>query len=152
MPDRTVDEHILKAIPASGVSIPINIFQLMARLGQYYIVDQVSRAIDYRANWHKNNESTVFGGQSREILEDICGEEDTDECDAERLYHSMDIINNSDTSNTIVDATSDNSNNTINITSNGNDHYTYRVKSTPCFLSQSFHQSRRHLQKLVTMH
>jgi hypothetical protein len=62
MPDSTSNGEVFKILNNSGVLVPINRFQLFARLGQHYIVDQVSRAIDYRWNWHKQNENTVFGG------------------------------------------------------------------------------------------
>jgi hypothetical protein len=46
-------------------------------LGQHYIIDQVSRAIDYRAIWHRHNESTVFGGIKNvsNNIADMCGED-----------------------------------------------------------------------------
>lgn len=33
----------------------------MSRLGQTYLVDNLSRAIDYRLNWYKNHQQDVFG-------------------------------------------------------------------------------------------
>ena len=49
----------------------VNRFQAMARLGQTYLVDNVSRAIDFRADWHKKNRNTIFGGiNTQEILND----------------------------------------------------------------------------------
>jgi hypothetical protein len=77
MPDRTSNGEVFKILNNSGVLFPTNRFQLFARLGQHYIVDQVSRAIDYRANWHKQNENTVFGGIKNfsNNAADMCGEE-----------------------------------------------------------------------------
>jgi hypothetical protein len=46
-----------------NVRIHCNRFQAAARLKQVYLVDMVSRSIDFRLNWHKNNQHTVFGGE-----------------------------------------------------------------------------------------
>jgi hypothetical protein len=78
MPDRTLEGEVLKVFYNDGVLVSINRFQLFSRLGQHYIVDQVSRATHYRANWHKhNNENTVFEGIKNvaNIQADICGKE-----------------------------------------------------------------------------
>ena len=40
----------------------VNRCQIMARLGQLYLVDMMSRAIDFRLNWQKLNQSYMFGG------------------------------------------------------------------------------------------
>jgi hypothetical protein len=53
----------------NGDRILVNRFQLMSRLMQYYIVESVSRAIDYRLEWHKNNKSTIFGQPQTEVNE-----------------------------------------------------------------------------------
>ena len=36
--------------------VPINRFQLLYRVGQLYLVDMVSRGIDFSLNWHKHNQ------------------------------------------------------------------------------------------------
>ena len=41
----------------------VNRFQAAGRARQVYLVDMVSRAIDYRLNWHRNNQDTIFGGE-----------------------------------------------------------------------------------------
>ena len=33
----------------------------MSRLGQTYLVDNLTRAIDYRLNWHKSHQKDIFG-------------------------------------------------------------------------------------------
>lgn len=43
-----------------GKNIVVNRFQLMARLGQTFLVDNLSRAIDYRLAWHKQHQQDVF--------------------------------------------------------------------------------------------
>ena len=45
--------------------MPTNRFQRNSRLGQVYLVDQMSRAIDFRLDYHRNSEGHIFGGQSR---------------------------------------------------------------------------------------
>jgi hypothetical protein len=41
----------------------VNRFQAAARARQVYLVDMVSRAIDFRLNWHSNNQDTIFSGE-----------------------------------------------------------------------------------------
>jgi hypothetical protein len=41
--------------------INVNRFQIFSRLAQYYAVESVSRAQDYRLNWHSNNTGKIFG-------------------------------------------------------------------------------------------
>jgi len=41
--------------------VPTNRFQLMSRLSQTYLVDSISRAIDYRLRFHKFHQKDLFG-------------------------------------------------------------------------------------------
>jgi len=41
--------------------IPTNRFQLMSRLSQTYLVDSISRAIDYRLRFHRYHQKDLFG-------------------------------------------------------------------------------------------
>ena len=59
----------LFALNLNNERIQVNRFQLMARLMQYYIIESVSRAIDYRLEWHKHNRSTIFGQQQTQVNE-----------------------------------------------------------------------------------
>lgn len=43
----------------------VNRFQALARARQVYLVDMVSRAIDFRLKWHTNNQDTIFGGEKQ---------------------------------------------------------------------------------------
>jgi hypothetical protein len=135
MPDKTSNDEVLKTLSSEGVLVPINRFQLFARLGQHYIVDQVSRAIDYRANWHKHNENTVFGGMKNVAnnAADVCGEEFTNNT---MIFDDPELI----ATNSFHESSS-----SIPISSQNR----YKLKSEPSFLSQSFHGSKRHLQKLA---
>jgi hypothetical protein len=42
-----------------------NRFQLMARVSQYYQVEQLSRALDFKLKWHKKNQGFIFGEKSQ---------------------------------------------------------------------------------------
>ena len=53
-------------------------FQLMTRVSQHYLVEQFSRALDFRLNWNKKKKGNIFGQHS---LHEGTGEED----DAENL-------------------------------------------------------------------
>jgi hypothetical protein len=46
--------------------LPASRFDRFHRLGQVYLVDQMSRAIDYRLDHLRRNEDHIFGGQSRD--------------------------------------------------------------------------------------
>jgi len=61
-----------------GILIAVNRFQLMSRLGQTYLVDNLSRAIDYRLAWFKNHQKDIFG-----INENCSNEQTTNENDDE---------------------------------------------------------------------
>jgi hypothetical protein len=39
--------------------------KLLSRLGQVFFTDMVSRAIDFRLDWIRKNERTIFGGRTR---------------------------------------------------------------------------------------
>ena len=55
----------------NGEQIQCNRFQILSRLMQYYIVESVSRAIDYRLRWLENNKSKILSSS-------IYGEKQTD--------------------------------------------------------------------------
>ena len=62
MPERDDDNNILKINNHNNTKLlPISRFQLIARLGQTYLVDQLSRAIDYRLLWHQHNQRNILG-------------------------------------------------------------------------------------------
>lgn len=42
----------------------VNRFQCAARARQTYVVDQVSRAIDFRLNWNSRNQNSIFCGEA----------------------------------------------------------------------------------------
>lgn len=49
----------------SARRIVCNRLQVLSRLQQVYICDQTSRAIDFRLDWIKKNQRTIFGGTSK---------------------------------------------------------------------------------------
>jgi len=67
--------------------ITVNRFQLMSRLGQTYLVDNLSRAIDYRLNWHKDHQQDIFG--INEILQPNALNEGGDNNDKENKDHTF---------------------------------------------------------------
>jgi hypothetical protein len=65
-PDKNWDRQegqprYMTMVTKSGEVVGINRFQYLSRLGQVYMVDMVSRAIDFRLDWHKHNQETIFG-------------------------------------------------------------------------------------------
>jgi len=56
------------------VLIPTNRFQLMSRLSQTYLVDSISRAIDYRLRFHKFHQKDLFGIDNEGETNDENGE------------------------------------------------------------------------------
>ena len=44
--------------------LPTNRFQLMSRVSQYFIVEQLIRALDFKLQWHKKNKGYIFGERS----------------------------------------------------------------------------------------
>ena len=55
---------------------PTNRFERFHRVGQTYLVDQMSRAIDYRLRWNQANEGHIFGGATRRDDEEYDPERD----------------------------------------------------------------------------
>jgi hypothetical protein len=74
MPEKNL---LIKTI--KGREINVNRFQLLARLAQYYVVESVSRAIDYRLEWHRNNRSTIFGELTKNLNVQNNNDNDNDE-------------------------------------------------------------------------
>jgi len=52
-----------------------NRFQLMTRVSQYFLVEQFSRALDFRLGWHKKKKGYIFGQRS---MHDGSAEEEED--------------------------------------------------------------------------
>ena len=59
--------------------LPINRFQLMSRLGQTYLVDSISRAIDYRLRFHKFHQADLFGIEHEHDQADLSENNDNDQ-------------------------------------------------------------------------
>jgi hypothetical protein len=60
---RDSGEQLTSTNKADDRLIPVNRFQLMARLGQLYLVDMTSRVIDFRLHYQKMNANHFHGGQ-----------------------------------------------------------------------------------------
>ena len=66
----------------------VNRFQILSRLMQVYMVDQVSRAIDFRLRWIQKNQDTIFSGTERDLNIDHGDMDggDEEDSDAEELF------------------------------------------------------------------
>ena len=73
MGEKNVDGTPLQVRNKKGKLVSVNRFQLMSRLGQTYLVDNVSRAIDFRLAWHKNHQEDVFGVSQNSTIESRSG-------------------------------------------------------------------------------
>jgi hypothetical protein len=64
MPEYVDKEHseLLCAMTKTGKLIPCNRFQVAARLGCCYLVDMMSRALDFRLEYVRRNQQSIFGG------------------------------------------------------------------------------------------
>ena len=69
MGEKNLDGTPLQIRNKNGNEITTNRFQIMSRLGQTFLVDNVSRAIDYRLNWYKKHQEDVFGITPKTISE-----------------------------------------------------------------------------------
>jgi hypothetical protein len=69
MGEKNEDGTPLQVKNRKGNLVTVNRFQLMSRLGQTYLVDNVSRAIDYRLQWFKKHQEDVFGVLPKSSLE-----------------------------------------------------------------------------------
>jgi len=69
MGEKRLDGTILQVKNRKGKVIAVNRFQLIIRLGQTYLVDNVSRAIDYRLAWHKKHQEDVCGVIQKTTME-----------------------------------------------------------------------------------
>ena len=61
MGEKNENGTVLMLPNRKGKLISVNRFQLMSRLGQTFLVDNVSRAIDYRLAWHLKHQKDIFG-------------------------------------------------------------------------------------------
>ncbi len=99
-----------------------NRFQLMHRLTQYYLVEQLSRALDFKLQWHKKNRGYIFGERS------LYSSSSLDDANAQNDYNGPENFGE--------EGLEDNDN------PDGN-----KKKST--FLASSFNGSPRHLNDLA---
>jgi len=81
MGEKNNDGTQLQKQNKKGKLVSVNRFQLMSRLGQTYLVDNVSRAIDYRLAWHKKHQEDVFGVSPKTTAQ-CTQDSNTDETDA----------------------------------------------------------------------
>jgi len=70
MGEKNIDGTSLSFLNRKGIMITVNRFQLMCRLGQTYLVDNLSRAIDFRLAWHIKHQKDIFGINDVENVQD----------------------------------------------------------------------------------
>ena len=99
--------------------LAVNRFNLMSRLSQYYIVENLSRSIDYRLKFQKNNRGKFFGLSSDEL----------NEHDAERAHKIRERLGNG----------------AVELDDELETHDNF----TPSYLAESFFGGPRHLKKLA---
>jgi len=83
MGEKNEDGSPLVLLNRENKYISVNRFQIMSRLAQTYLVDNLSRAIDYRLNWHKNHQQDIFG------VREISQENDNDNNNNESTDHTF---------------------------------------------------------------
>ena len=78
--------HMTKTLTKGRMMVlNVNRFQLMSRLGQIYLCDSVSRAIDYRLRFYKFNQKNIFGIDQ----ENIDDNEDNDDKQGQKTFLSQ---------------------------------------------------------------
>jgi energy-coupling factor transporter ATP-binding protein EcfA2 len=109
----------------NGNLIRVNRFQIMSRLMQHYVVENVSRALDYRLDWHRKRQGEIFNDYQTTLNEQIITEA---EHEAIAEEHELFEQNGADQEQ--------------------NRRYS-TANSSKSFLSASFHGGKRHLQNLA---
>ena len=88
MGEKNLDGTTLQVRNRKGKLITVNRFQLMSRLAQTFLVDNVSRAIDFRLAWHRKHQEDVFGISPRSTSENSneSNEREGDEINNEQSF------------------------------------------------------------------
>ncbi len=98
---------------SDGTTIfPTNRFQLMARLSQYYVTEELSRAIDYRLNWNKNNQGMIFGEHDNGNVDESIDET------ALNIFESSEASSSSSSSSSTSSSSSSSSSSSVLIAAN----------------------------------
>jgi hypothetical protein len=152
-----------------GINIPVNRFQVMPRLMQYYIVDGVSRSIDHRLKWHKDNQDKFFGvPRPGDVETENDGGIDMDaEVGDDQSDNEVDRDDN-EARQREIDDHEDDERELTGIVPDDNDHEIaaeieplvmgarveqerrHKIDTSPCYLGASHHGSRRHLRRKAT--
>jgi len=86
MGEKNEDGSRLVLLNRENKEISVNRFQIMSRLAQTYLVDNISRAIDYRLNWHKNHQQDIFGIND---INELINDNDNDNNNNEGTDHTF---------------------------------------------------------------
>jgi len=118
---------------------PINRFQVLSRLSQYYTVECVARALDYRLEWHRGaGRSTIFGCKNTIALASVAVQ------DGEDSYHPEAVVAEDEMPDLVDDDDDD------DVDERPVDREREIADdSSPSFLNDSFTGSPRHLKSMA---
>jgi hypothetical protein len=141
----------------SNKLLATNRFQLCHRLSQYYVVEALSRSIDFKIKWQKKNKQYIFGKQAQypdneeEVTEGRHDDHDggvvaDDVCQEPEEDNVMFDGNNNDHNGQAEEEQQQNNSSNGN---NGETTGTTTKKVNATYLSPKFHGSPRHLNDLA---
>ena len=128
----------------SNKLLATNRFQLCHRLSQYYAVEGLSRSIDFKIKWQKNNKQFIFGKQAQypeieeEQTEGVVADEVCQEPEETEATYDGDDHNGQAEEEQLQSSSNDNG---------GRSGATKKANAT--YLSPTFHGSPRHLNDLA---
>ena len=148
--------------------IPTNRFQLFARIAQYWLCDSVSRNIDCRLNWVKNNQNYIQGMNTSTTVENnlsqhtgghfgFGGEADLEEEYQQNVYTMNEVDNNLNNQIDLNFESIESNTDDYDVMSRSEMHPQviltpdqpgYKEYTGKTFLGSKFHGSRRHLRAL----
>ena len=168
------EEDLFVRNAANTKYIQTNRFQLFARVAQYWLCDCVSRSIENRLEWMRNNQSYITNAeptlqQLQHGLEGNGGEADLPEPSVEEdnmADNIMEVLHDDDNAidytlgglergdnvaedNSDIESSSDRKENNLCAMQLTPDQPGYR-ETGKTYLNSHFHGSRRHLRKLST--
>jgi hypothetical protein len=79
MPEKTQSNGILQVLNKNGTRLlPTNRYQMLSRLGQMYIVDQLSRHIDHQLDWNYKNQDKFHASTRTTAVNEQIDDSDSD--------------------------------------------------------------------------
>ena len=133
---------------------PSNRVNMLYRVGQTYTVDMLSRIIDTRMQWHKDNKNLIFGKDSQKDLTHLPavgssnGAGATDEVNDDHDDHDdHDDVDDVDDSGSEGSNSDESESDSDNDESGQGESSAKQRKYKKSFLAESMHGSRRYLKK-----